>query len=102
MDQKLDSTPKMSDLLRLIQLMGREAHAAWSERIHAERGRPPTQWEVEDLFSLHTLYGTETFRAMVQQEYGYGGGIMGETRDPVEYKAAVGEVSQCESNSLHP
>lgn len=73
MDQTLNITdgdlPKVSDLLWLIERMGREAYMAWSERICAEKGQPPTQEDVEDLGAIHWHYGSEAFRAMVEQEY---------------------------------
>jgi hypothetical protein len=79
-EQSTNSGPRVSTLLRLVGLMGRETFTAWTEQVRDSGGHSPTRSEVEDMLAICGAYGEEEFRRMVQAEYcggsrgGEGGG----------------------------
>lgn len=58
--------PKLSSVLHLIGLMGREAFAAWSS------GQPQgsTSEAIQDMLTVYQVFGEEEFQRMVQAEFG--------------------------------
>jgi hypothetical protein len=61
---------KASSLFRLVGLMGREAYAGWSRQIRAgNKGKPPSQENVENMLAICEDFGEQEFKRMVQDEY---------------------------------
>jgi hypothetical protein len=58
--------PQLDSLLRLIELMGREAFVSWLEQRRSSQQRSTlTQEEVLNMLALHEALGEEEFRRVV-------------------------------------
>lgn len=61
--------PQLDSLLRLIELMGREAFVSWLERCRSSQQRATlTQEEVLNMLAIHEALGEEELRRVVADQ----------------------------------
>lgn len=97
--------PKLSDVLRLVKILGRGAYNGWVAQIRAaNHGRDLSQEDVDMMLTVYESFTDKAaFQQMVQAEYGGGAPTPGTDTTPVQQEEVgtggqsmkQGEVGVC-------